>query len=32
MKKKIIDINNLKWFQDKDITFDKNSYFSSYKF
>ncbi len=32
MKKKIIDIDNLKWFQDKDITFDKNSYFSSYKF
>ncbi len=30
MKKKIIDINNIKWY--KDISFDKNSYFSSYKF
>ena len=30
MKKKIIDIDNIKWY--KDISFDKNSYFSSYKF
>ena len=29
MKKKIIDIDNIKWY--KDISFDKNSYFSSYK-